>query len=264
MGLALEVITGRVTNPGATITAITANTSDTFTVRSFPFESGASLEGIWAKAGTSGVIRVRSPRMHDNVQGIRLRHQANEPRNLLPDEAMQRLYPQDVMTVEMSGSAAATDVGALMVYYRDLPGVDARLAMWEQIQPRMLNILTVPVDITAAATLGDWSAGTAIDATFDLLKSNVDYAVLGYEAQNEVCSVALRGPDTANLRVGGPGSVEPIETRNWFVDQTRLKGTPHIPVINAANKGATLAFQVDNAAGATNQVDWILAELAAG
>lgn len=264
MGIAYEVVTGRATNPGATPTVLTANTSDTFTVRSFPFESGAFLEGLWAKAGTSGIIRVRSPRLHDNVQGLRLQHIANTARNLLPDEAMQRLFPQDVLTVEITGSAAATDVGAMAVYYRDLPGTDARLAMWEQIQPRIVNILSVDVDITAATTLGDWSAGTPLDTTFDLLKSNVDYAVLGYTTETSVAAVALRGPDTGNLRVGGPGTTESIETRNWFVDQTRLKGTPHIPVINAANKGATLAFQVDNLAGAANNVQWILAELAIG
>lgn len=261
MGIAYEVVAGRVTNPGATPTALTANTGDSFTVKNFPMESGAWLEGIWAKAGTSGVIQVRSSKLHDFTQGLRLRHQANEPRNLLPDEAMQRLHPQDNLTVEVSGSAAATDVGLLALYYRDLPGQDQRLAMWEQIQPRILHITAVEVSITAAGTLGDWSAGTAIDATNDLLKANTDYAVLGYHPQNEVAGIALRGPDTGNLRIGGPGSVEPIETRNWFVDQTRLKNTPHIPVINAANKGGTLAFQVDNAAGAANLVDFILAEL---
>jgi hypothetical protein len=63
------------------------------------------------------------------------------------------------------------------------------------------------------------------------------------------------------VRCGGPGCSEEIETRNWFVDQTDIRKTPHIPVINAANKGATLVFQQDNAAGATNVIDLIAAEL---
>lgn len=264
MGAAFEVITGQVTNPSTTATALTANAGDTFTVRNHPFEAGAWLEGVWAKAATSGIIRVRSPRMHDQVNGLQLRHQINEPRNLLPDELSQRLHPADLLSVQMTGSAADIDLGCLLMYYRDLPGIDARLSLWEQIQPRIVNILSVEVSIAAAGTDTDWSAGTAIDATNDLLKNNVDYAVLGYLPQNEVGAIALRGPDTGNLRCGGPGSIEPIETRNWFVDITRAKGTPHIPVINGANKSNTLAFQVDNAAGAANLVDFIVAELSPG
>lgn len=264
MGIAVETVSGRVTNPGTTITALTANSGDSFSVRSFTFESGAYLEEIYASAATAGLIRVRSPRLHDNVQGIRLRTTAAAVRRLLPDTAMQRLYPQDVLIVEMTGGASETDVGILQLYYADLPGTAARLALWEQIAPRVVNILTCEVAIAAASTLGDWSAGTSIDTTFDLLKANTDYAVLGYESSVNVGAVAIGGPDTGNLRVGGPGSTEAIETRGYFVEQSRIHGTPHIPVINAANKGSTLAYQVDSETGASNSVGFILAELAAG
>lgn len=264
MGLAYEVLTGRATNPGATPTALTANAGDTFTVRSFPFESGAFLEGIWAKGGTAGIVRVTSPRLHDQVQGLRLPFRVNTPRNLVPDEAMQRLFPQDALSVAITGGAAETDVGAIAVYYRDLPGIDARLATWDQVQSRIEHILSAEVAVAAAGTLGDWSAGTALNATFDLLKNDVNYAILGYESSVEVAAIAVRGPDTGNLRVGGPGAAEEVETRNWFVDQTRAKGTPHIPVINASNKGATLVFQANNLAGAVNNVNLILAQLAPG
>lgn len=261
MGIAYEVLQGSVGSPGTTVTDLVARSGDSFTVRSFPFESGAFLEGVWAKSSTRGLIRVRSPRLHDNVQGIRLQYQTATPQNLLPDEAEQRLFPQDVLVVSATGAAAAEAAGALTVYYRDLPGTDARLAMWEQVKPRVVNILTAEVAIGSITTAGRWSDGTALDATFDLLKANVDYAVLGYVTALERLSIALRGPDTGNLRVGGPGPTSPLETRNWFVDQSRIKGTPHIPIINAANKGATLAFQGDDTAAAAVDVGFILAEL---
>lgn len=263
MGIALETITGRVVNPSTTPSALTANSGDTFTVRSFQFQAGAFLEDIAALGATAGIIRVRSPRLHDNVQGIRLRTVAAEVRGLLPDSAMQRLYPQDQLVVEMTGGASETDVGVLQVYYADLPGTDARLAMWEQVKPRIENLLSVEVAIAAAGTTGDWSAGTAIDTTFDLLKANVDYAVLGYESPAIVAAVALQGPDTGNLRIGGPGTTEAIETRDYFVRQARLHQTPHIPIVNAANKGATLAYQCDNGSGSTLNVSFVLAQLSA-
>lgn len=261
MGLGSEVLTGRVTNPGAAFTGLTMNTGDTLAVRSFPVGSPAYLEGVWGKGATAGSVRVRSPRLHDNVAAFTAGYHINSPRNLMPDQADQRLYPQDVLIAEATGGAAETDVAALLVYYQDVPGLDARLAVWEQVLPRVQNILTIRVAVAGAATLGDWSAGTTLTTTQDLLKANIDYAILGYVVQNNVNAIAVRGPDTGNLRVGGPGSSEEIETRNWFVDQSDIRKTPHIPIINAANKGATQVFQNDNAAGATNNVDLIVAEL---
>lgn len=263
MGLAYEVLTGRATNPGATPTALTANSGDSFVVRAFTPTSNAYLEDVFASNANGGILRIRSPRLHDNVQGIRVRVAAGVVRGLLPDRTEQRLYPQDSLTVETTGGSAETDVGAITTYYQDLPGTDARLALWEQVAPRIANILTVEVGISAASTDGDWSAGDAIDSTFDLLKANTDYAVLGYETDVAVAAVALRGPDTGNLRVGGPGTTEAIETRDYFVRQAVKHNTPHIPILNAANKGATLAYQVDSEAGAVNDTDFVLAELTA-
>ncbi len=144
-----------------------------------------------------------------------------------------------------------------------MPGADGRFATWDQIQPRIVDLVTNEVSIAAAATIGDWSAGTPINATNDLLKANTDYAVLGYIAQNSVAAVALQGIDTGNLKAGGPGGPSPLETREWFRRMDMALDTPYIPVINSANKGGTLAFQMDNAAGAANLVDFLLAELSA-
>lgn len=261
MGLAVEVLAGRVTNPGAALTALTANSGDTFAIRAMAPGSSAWIDDVWAHEATPGVIRIRSPRMHDNVQNLRLTNPAAAARALLPDELNQPVYSQDVMTVELSGGGAETDVGCLLMYYENVAGLDARLATWGQVLPRIKNILTQEVDIAAAGTLGDWSAGTTLNTTFDLLKANVDYAVLGYTCGSAVAAVALRGPDTGNVRIGGPGTTEAIETRSWFIRQSNSLGKPFIPIINAANKGATLAFQTSASAGATTNVAWIMAEL---
>jgi hypothetical protein len=262
MGLAVEVLAGRVTNPGAALTALTADSGDSFSVRAMAAGSNAWLDDVWAHEATPGVVRVRSPRFHDNVQGVRLTNPTVSARPLLPDELNQPLYSQDVLTVELSGGGAETDVACLVMYYENVAGLDARLSTWPQVYPRIRNILTQEVAIAGAGTLGDWSAGTAINTTFDLLKANVDYAVLGYVCGSAVAAVALRGPDTGNVKIGGPGTTEAIETRNWFIRQSNILGKPWIPIINAANKGATLAFQVSASAAATTTVDWILAELA--
>lgn len=261
MPLCYETIAGRVTNPGGTLTALTADTGDSFTIRNFTQGTKAYIDEIWQHAATPGVIRVRSPRMHDNVQNLRLTNPTANARALLPMAVFQMIYPQDVMVVEMTGGGAETDVGVLQLYYTDVPGLSARLATWEQILPRVNNILTVEVDIPAAATLGDWSAGTPINTTFDLLKANVDYAFLGYECSGAVAAVAIRGPDTGNVKVGGPGTTEALETRDYWIRASQANGDPMIPIVNAANKGGTLAYQVSASAGATTNVGFVCAEL---
>lgn len=260
---AIEVVTGRVVNPGATVTALTPNTSNTFTIRAFPDQSPAYISGLWAQNATAGAVRLRSPRLHDNVQNIRYQSPAAQVRNLLPDAAQQRAYPNDPLTFEMSGGGAETDSAAFLVYYSDLPGVQARLGMWDQIKPRIKNLATIEVGVAGPVTAGDWSAGTVITTTFDLLKSDTDYAILGYQTGTNCLAVAISSADTGNLRIGGPGPVESIETRDWFVSLSQALNAPAIPVLNSNNKGSTNAFVALNTAAGTVTVDFLVAELSA-
>lgn len=264
MGKALEILAGRALNPGAGGVAATAGTGDSFAVRSFPATSKAYLENVWRNGAGAGFVRVRSPRMHDNVQGIRFTPAAGNNRGLLPDNVRQSLYAQDLLTVEISGGAAETDTLALLMHYDDVPGMDARLATPDQIAPRIANILTIEVATASGATAGDWNAGTALNATFDLLKANTDYAILGYITSAPVTGIGLRGPDTGNVKAGGPGTTEQLETRDWFVSLSQAIGGPAIPVINSANKGATLVFAFDVGAATAVTVDFIAAELTPG
>lgn len=258
---AIEVITGRALNPGATITALTANTGSSFTIRDFPSPNGAFLAGLWAQGATAGVVRVHSARFHDDVQGIRYRNPAALIRNYLADEAQQPLYPNDPLRFEMSGGGAETDSASMLVYYRDLPGINARLQMWDQIKPRVVNLLTVEVPVVGPVTAGDWSPGTVITTLTDLLKADTNYAVLGYQSDTACNSVALQGTDTGNLKIGGPGTTESIETRDFFLSLSKNTGEPAIPVINSNNRGSTLAFVALNTAAGTINVSFSLAQL---
>lgn len=261
MGRALEVVTGRVTNPGATLTALTANSGNSFTIRDFPEGNIACIEGMWTQQATAGAFQIHSPRMHDDVRGIRFTAAAANVFNMLDDWAEQFLFPNDPLRVELSGGGAEVDSGAFLVYYQNLPGVDARLHMWEEIKSRIVNHLTVVVAVAGPATSGDWSAGTVITVSSDLLKADTDYAVLGYTNDAEVLAVGLSSSDTGNLRVGGPGPVNAIETRDWFISLALAHGTPHIPVFNSNNRGSTNAFVARITAAGTVNVAFHLAQL---
>jgi len=261
MGLAYFLASGRATNPGAALTALTVNTGDSFTVPFFDSTQPGYLEQAWAHEATVGVFRIRSPKFHDNVQSIRLTVPETAAKPLLPDEADQPLVPMDQLIVELSGGGAETDVGVLAFYITNMAGANQQLASWEQVKPRILNMLTNEVDCTAPATIGNWNAGNALTLTFDQLHITSKYAVLGYEVSAACAAVAISGPDTSQLKCGGPGTLDSRVTRDWFVRQSIQTGRPHIPIINAANKGATSVFTLSASAPAAINVGLILAEL---
>lgn len=260
MGRGFEVLTGRATNPAA-LTALTPDTGDSFVVRSSRADAKIYLEDVWASCATAGIVRVRSPRLHDAAQAIRVRVPAANQRPLLGWAVNQVLYPQDALIAEVQGGGAEVDMASFLVYYDSVDGVDANLATWDEIAPRIANIAGMEQNITTGGTSGDYGGSQVMTADLDTFKRNVKYALLGYVTDVAVCTVGFRGIDTGNLRVGGPGPVAPEITRDWFVQLSRESGRPHIPVFNAANIG-NVTFDVAAIVTATAvNVTAIMAEL---
>jgi hypothetical protein len=260
----LNVITGRVTNPGATLTALTPDTGDSFTVKNFDSSERAWIIAAWAQAATAGVLRIRSPQLHDVGQGIRLRTSSAAARNLLPYGIQQRLRPQDVLTVEGSGGGAETDVFSFLAYYQTDNLPSARFIGPEELDARMVNLFGAEVQVTSSATAGQYGGSTALSATFDVFKRGLDYAMLGILSDTAGCSVGITGPDTGQTRLGQPMTTEPLQGHNWFVDLSVYWGLPLIPVFNAANVGNTNIDCATTSASATVNFTVILAELSGG
>ena len=262
MGKALQVVTGHVTNPSTTFTALTAASGDSFTVPNFTPGSAGRFLTEWTQAATGGEIQVRSPKLHDNVHGIRLLSLAALPEPIMGREQVQRLYPQDNLTVEMTGGAAEVDMATLLLQFDDLPGADARLVDWSSISPRIVNLVGILTTHAVGATAGEYSGSVAINADDDRLQANTDYAILGYLTDTTVCTVGYTGPDFANLRVGGPGQSNPKVTRDWFREIASEHMLPLIPVFNSANKGVTTVDIATTATSGTVNVTTLMAQLA--
>ncbi len=263
MGRALELITGFVTAPSTTQTALTLAAGNSLTVRSHPFEAESRLLQVWGDNQTAGTLRIRSPRLHDQVQGIRLDVTASEPKPLLPEGTGQRLFPQDTLTVDLSGSATASDIetACLLVYYQDLPGIDSQLRMPSEVIPRIRHLVTVE-NTLALGTAGGYSGEEAIDAEFDLLRANTEYAILGYLVDAECSAVRWRGPFSGNLGIGGPGDELGRDyTRSWFINLSQEHDLPLIPVFNAADKSNVLLDGAQDENGTDVTVTTILAQL---
>lgn len=267
MGLAMDTVGFKRTAGGGgadtDFTAVTVAPGDSLTVRNFNQQSQALLHNITFQYSTAGAaVRARSPLMHDNTQGIRIYPGETLTRFSIAKEAGQMIRPQDNLTVEAISNAASEVVaGALHFWYQDLPGAAARLKMFGDIAGIIKNIKPVLVAAPEAGTTGQWG-DTVITTSEDLLKANTDYAVLGFTIDTLETGVAIKGPDTGNLRVGAPGDIRTDQLARYFADISAEHGLPMIPVINSANKNATYVSLIGRTTGGTPKVQIILAELA--
>ncbi len=270
MGQALEVISGFVTGAGAVVTASTPAAGDSFAIRNTDLSKKVWLVDAWGNLDTAaGLLRIRSPRLHDNVQGIRLRITNNNADAMLSGAGdsiyAQRLYPQDVLIVEQTGSAANIDTAHMLLLYDDVPGISGRFIDNALLMQAGINRVGQEVSVTTTAASGNYTGAVAINATNDNFKPNTDYAILGVTCDARVGTIGIKGADTGNVRVGIPG--EPTMRHvyaNWFQRLSKAYNRALIPVFNSAGKAAVLVDATGHTAAVTSVITIHLVELLPG
>jgi hypothetical protein len=258
---AWETVGFSVSATGGAFVGGTGLSGQTGTVRNTALGSTISLEAVWADAIGASIGRVRSPRLHDNVQGIRYQLPAGPTPNLLGYRPQTPLVPQDLLVVEVSDAVTEIDQMFLHISYASLPGSDGNYLSWSQISPRIVDIMTQEVTPGAPTSAGQWSAGVALNSSFDLMKANTWYALLGYTVNVTTGAIAIQGPDTGGLKVGGPGLLNQLETREWFLWNDEFGEEPAIPIINSANKAGTFVYATNPSAAYAGIVNLLFAEL---
>lgn len=260
---ALDLVTAQGTAVPATLTALAAVAGDSLAVRNAPLETKAMILQLWADVQTLGTLQVRSPKLHDNVRGIRYGTTVTDTRPFLARGIGQRIYPNDVLTVELTAAATAGDIESVCMlnYYPTLPGADARFLSSEEVIRRAINVFTVE-NTLALGTAGGYSGAEAINVEADQFHANALYALVGYTCTVECAAIAWRGVDTGNLRVGGPGlNTEREYTSSWFMRLSDWFKVPLIPVFSAENKGGILIDGVQDENGADTTVSSIFVEI---
>lgn len=268
MGLALETVdfalAATASSGYQTLAAVSPGSA---AIRATNGTTNAHLIDAGAFVTTQAVVSITSPRLHDLSQGILLNSRGAEADDVWPDGAQQLLYSQDSLIVRANflaapGAASIQHV-VLNVFYDDLPGVAAQLRSWAEVQPNVLEYVGIQVAPSSAASPAGWGAGVAINSTYDTLKANQPYAILGYIAPAAVAAVAVFGPDTGNLYCGLPNSSLVWDTRLGFKNTSDESGYPTIPVINSANKANTLVAVASSVASTQYTVTLIGCRLSA-
>lgn len=243
MGKAFEIVTGLTTAAGAGGAAITALTGNSITLRNG--NKRPTCVAAWRTGQAAGFVRFTSPYLHDAVVGVDA---------LLPTGTMpmfiggdMQLYPQDQLVVVQGGSATAGDIEhvSMLIYYPDLPGVDAHLITAGEYENRKVDFLGQKNTLAVGAT-GQYTGSESVQVEEDAFKAKTDYAILGCTVQAGCHAVCWSGPDFGNLRIGMPAIAGYFGNATFFLDLARATGLPLIPVINSANKLLTLIDAVQN------------------
>lgn len=262
----LDTVTSTGTAIGAALAATTINNGDSFTIKNAALSSDVFLLNFWVDVQLAGIARIRSPKLHDNTDGIRTRTRVNCLEPLMPWGIPQRLVPQDTEIVELQGSVTGGDIESVtqLIYYADMPSQGTRFITPDTLKQRMVDYFPNRLAITIGSTAA-YTGARAINADQDLLQANTDYAVIGMTTDLRVGTIALRGPDTGNLRVSCPGGADVQDAMSrycrWFRDLSLGYGFPLIPVINSANKGGTQIDVMGDENGGTSNVTLWLARL---
>lgn len=263
MKRSIELLVATATAPGASGIAGTAVAGDSLTIKN---GSGARILQCWSDHQGSGIAQIiRNTSGHDTTRDLRYEVVATELSPHQPMGIPNELAPQELLSLLIAGSSAGGDVETLcmLIEYDDLKGLgDQNLIDWDTLKRRLVKTCNLDVSLTAAVGPAFATSEELITAETDLLKANSEYAVVGYKVRQECAAVYIRGSDTANVRIGGPGNdLDARYTTEWFSLLSRAYDRPMIPVINTGNKGSTfVGCHQDENAGTVN-VTFILALL---
>lgn len=252
---------------GGAFEALAAATGDSLTFFNVPQGSQAYIAAIYGvNTANAAEVSITASRFHDQVRGIRanlidgdLTAPVNRAQLLQPLGFDQRIYPSDVMAVNVNGTALDDTNVIFVLRYADLPGVAQRLIGPDEVEARMVNLVGIRVVPTTGA--GDWGATVALNSTETRLYANTDYALLGWTTSVAVAAIGIQGPDLGGITVGGPALAEPGHDAYFFANLGRFYRQPYIPVINSNNVGATLVKAANPTGAAAVNIDLLLAQL---
>src|SRR2546430_12183690 len=107
-------------------------------------------------------VSVTASRFHDQVYGIRASvtsGAATAPINravcISPIGVDQPIFPSDILSVQVNGTAPDDAIVTITVYYPDIPGIHARLAHCDYVKSNTKNLVGINCNLTP----GDGVAG---------------------------------------------------------------------------------------------------------
>src|SRR2546423_12729698 len=163
----LQTLTfSKVSLSGSAFEALSPIGTDSATFFNVPQGSAAYLAEIWAVNNLHAMeVSVSASRFDDQVYGIRASvtsGAATAPINravcISPIGVDQPIFPSDILSVQVNGTASDDAIVTITVYYPDIPGIHARLATCDYVRQNTKNLVGINTNLTP----GDGVAGTTV------------------------------------------------------------------------------------------------------
>src|SRR5690242_17642700 len=247
---------------GGSFEALAAATGDSLSIVSTgdPNTPAGWIEEVWAGNSASVMeVEIYSPRFGDNQNGLRMQQMFNPtlsgadgvPQLLFPRTVDIPVWSADTLGVSVNGTASDNANAGFQIYYQNFQGSAQRLAPFSLVETAIktgvsgnTRVLGIEVTVTPGTT-GNYGTAVALNANDDRLQADYDYALIGYTSDQPVLCFGISGPDTGQYRIPMPGIWDARHSSDWFLQQSRWRQSPRIPVINANNKGQTFLDGID-------------------
>lgn len=245
---------------GGALEALSPGSGDNNTFQTFTLGTPAWLCDVKGVDDASPcLVSMIASRFHDQILGLcgyipdgSTLGPPNRATSISPPGVDQPIYPADVMTVQVQGTAADNVNVGVVLYYSDLPGISAVLRTSAQVKSAIKNQVGVQVTVDPSGLAqGDWSAGVSLTAAGRRLDAGAKYAVCGFTSPVPLAMVGLSSFETGNIKVGGPVLGDGEIDANMLLRYADMYGTPLVPVISGDNQDTVNIFAADPAAGST-------------
>jgi len=256
----IEIVTAAATAAATGGSAAAALTGDSLVVKNG--EGEIDIIAAWQTNQTAGFGQIIFPTAHDTTRGFRANAPVGTNAALIPIGMQMRVKAQETLALTIAATAVAGDVEnlSLLMRYKNLPGINARMITPQQLNSRMEKLTTIENSLASTAGPSYGTPETFV-ADSDLLQANRDYAILGLTPRTAVHAVYVQTPDGGNVRFGCPGILRQEITSQWFVLLSRMHGEALIPVFNTGNKNQCFIGVVTDENAGTFVVDAQLALL---
>jgi len=236
----LEVISAYATNQAAG-SRMTMFGDDSNVLRNFKDGAKAYLLNVWGEyESDAGWGLVRSPRMHDNVNGIQTIWECEGNEFV---HKQQELIAQDNLNIYTGVAVAENEYANVhhLIHYESLKASMGNYTTLDQLNGKLGQVMTLKHTVTPTVSI-NYSGGEVCITDQDEFDALKDYAFMGFRkfSGDGMSCAFLRGHDTGNLRIGHPFTgFDQGNNEYFFFDLARKTGLPVIPIINAANKDNT-------------------------
>lgn len=220
-----------------------------------------------------GIIRLRGGRvLHNRTDGFRFKRAAGDLTPFFEPGEMVPLIAGEALTPQIASADAASDQHMLAqsIIYVGESAPNQNMISYDQLQSIKrqfsdYSLVTVESATMTASVTKLWGGTVALDNTSGIynLNDGEAFAVLGMISNVDQSALAIRGPDSSQLRWAVPGESSKQEIGQYYFLR-HAKATPtirRIPVFYTKNRSQTFFETLNNEIAASPIITLVLARI---